>query len=52
MINDTSLSLPVPPPPYIKTHNLFVVMLWNGYDCGKNYGIENLKTTVPSADYD
>jgi hypothetical protein len=27
-------------------------MLWNGYECGKNYGNENIKATVPSPDYD
>jgi hypothetical protein len=27
-------------------------MLWNGNECGKNYGNENLEATIPSTDYD
>jgi hypothetical protein len=27
-------------------------MFWNGNECVKNQGNENLKTTTPSADYD
>jgi len=45
VITDTSVSLPIPP--YIKIHSLFVVMLWNGCECGKNYGNENPKAIAP-----
>jgi len=27
-------------------------MLWNGNECGKNKSNENLKTTIPSKNYD
>jgi hypothetical protein len=27
-------------------------MLWNGNECGKNKSSENLKTTIPSKNYD
>jgi hypothetical protein len=26
-------------------------MLWNGNECGKTYGDENPKATIPSTDY-
>ena len=31
---------------------LYQLALWNGHDCGKNEGSENLKAPIPRADYD
>jgi hypothetical protein len=27
-------------------------LIWNGNECGKNYGNENLEATIPNIDYD